>query len=70
MTATLIDAVRENTYVTLAVAGGKKKPKKPEPYSRPERKIAARKSPNSFAAQAAARAKAIREAKGKKVSDG
>lgn len=70
MMATLIDSIRENTYVTLAAAGGKKKPKKPEPYPRPERKLAAKRSPHSFAAQVAARAKAVRERKGKQVSDG
>lgn len=35
MLANLLDAIRENTYVTMMAAGPKKKPKPPEPFQRP-----------------------------------
>lgn len=40
LSVALIDAVRENTFATVAVASGKKKPKPPEPMYRPKDKVA------------------------------
>lgn len=50
MVAQLIDAVQENTYVTILAAGPKRKPKAPEPTHRPDTE---KKKGNSFAAMAA-----------------
>lgn len=51
--ASLIDSVRENTYVLIS-ANSKKKPEKPEPTYRPKQKQSQKTKPNSFAAMAAA----------------
>lgn len=47
LTTSLIDAVRENTYATIVMASGKKKPKAPEPTYRPKDKpVPTNKEPN------------------------
>lgn len=61
----LVDAVRENTYVTLATSGAtKRKPKPPEPSWRPKDKMQKPKS-NGFAAMAGAFFKAATKSKPK-----
>lgn len=61
LSATLIDAVRENTYAFI-VANSKKKPKEPEPMYRPKEKVRQRRSApdpkNPFAQRLAAAKKA------------
>jgi len=51
MMANLYDAIKENTYVTMAAAGPKRKPKPPEPFQRPGKE---KKSNNLFVAMARA----------------
>ena len=60
--ASLIDSVRQNTFVLLSAHSGKKKPKEPEPAFRPGEKKT--KKVNAFTAIAKAKAQAVREARG------
>lgn len=62
--AALVDAVRENTYAFVS-ANSKKKPKQPEPVTRPNKAGRShQKKNNQFAAMAAAHIAASRKAKG------
>ncbi|KGI82066.1 hypothetical protein IL38_07050 [Actinopolyspora erythraea] len=60
--ASLVDAVRENTFVLASAHSDKKKPKPPEPIPRPKDKSKEAKT-NPFAAMAAQRINAVREAR-------
>lgn len=61
MTADLIDLLNTSIYVTVA-ANSKKKPKQPEPYTRPGANKRQEKA-NSFRAMAAARLAALKQRK-------
>lgn len=63
MMATLIDAVNQNTYVTVAANSGRKKPPKPKPMERPEATVNRKRGKMSFAAMAGMRIKKAREGK-------
>lgn len=68
MTANLIDAVRENTYVTLLgiPTKSRKRPPAPEPTYRPEKAERAKK-PNMFRMMAAKHIASVREKRSKGV---
>lgn len=60
--SSLIDSVRENTFVLLSAHSGKKKPKPPEPSYRPGKKKTQK--VNAFTAIAKSKAEAARKARG------
>lgn len=65
LTARLIDAVQENTYVQVAANSGKRKPKPPVPTYRPDDKAKAKekKKTNMFSVMAGQRLAVARRAR-------
>ena len=62
MLANLFDAIQANTYAFIS-ANSKRKPKAPEPFERPDIKVAKKKKPSLFAAMARAQYQKNRKAK-------
>lgn len=65
--ANVFDAIKENTYVTVAANSGRRKPSKPKPMDRPESRLQRKRGKNSFAAMASMHANRARR---KKVANG